>query len=95
MRARLRKHLRRMGAFWICVVLWFVLSVAHFVFSYAYTVNESIDHGVVWSWSDFLIEWGKDYTENLQSEAWQVALAIYVVDRARAVDRWFRAKEEM
>ncbi len=84
---------RRHGAIYIFLVLWLLLSVGHFAFELVYTQQDAQEHDVSWAWSEFLVEWTKDYLENLQSEAWQVMMSAWLIERLAAKRRWFTASE--
>ena len=37
-------------------------------------VTDAATHGTTATWGDYLVEWGRDTFENLQSEFWQLAV---------------------
>ncbi len=85
----IRSHLRRVGVFYALAVLWLLLLAAHGFLEYATSEWWSSQDAVPWQW-----EYARAAVENLQSEAWQVALAVLFIERVAAKRAWFRASEE-
>ena len=61
-------------------------------------VDEAATHGTTANWDSYLIEWGRDTFENLQSEFWQLAVQFALLAglfEVIAVHAYEKDQEEM
>jgi hypothetical protein len=57
-----------------------VLSLAlHFVFGWYAAIDEAAAQGESAAWGEYLLQWGRDTFENLQSEFWQLAVQFAIL----------------
>ncbi len=85
----MRDHLRRVGVFYALTVLWLGTLALHGLLEYATGEWWTSQDAVPWGW-----EWARAALENIQSEVFQVALAVLFIERVAAKRAWFRASEE-
>ncbi len=85
----IRDHLRRVGVFYALTALWLATLALHGFLEYATGEWWSSQDAVPWAW-----EWTRAAAENIQSEVFQVALAVLFIERVAAKRAWFRASEE-
>jgi hypothetical protein len=85
----MKRHLHRLGVVYFLGGLWLLLLAVHGWLEYATSTWWPTQDQVPWGW-----EFARSALENLQSEAWQVALAVLVIERQKLKQWWFRASEE-
>lgn len=81
-------HLHRWGVLYFLIVFAISWNLLHLYLSWkcrTYSTQDDVPWG---------LEWAKDTAENLQSEVWQIAIAVFFVDALSRTKFWFRAKEE-
>jgi hypothetical protein len=71
--------MKRSSAVRFVVVLAIVSLCLHFVFGWFAAADEAAAHGDSATWSDYLVLWGRDTFENLQSEFWQLAVQFAIL----------------
>jgi hypothetical protein len=71
--------MKRSSAVRFVAVLAIVSLCLHFVFGWYASVDEAAARGDSAAWSDYLIQWGRDTFENLQSEFWQLAVQFAIL----------------
>lgn len=59
---------RRYGAALLMLALGIVSLVAHFTLGWSAFQDEAQEHQTTAAWGDYLVNWGRDVFENLQSE---------------------------
>jgi hypothetical protein len=70
----------------------------HLLLGWEAAVADAATHGTTATWSDYLVEWGRDTFENLQSEFWQLAVQFALLAglfEAIAVHAYEKDQEEM
>ncbi|HYI25465.1 MAG TPA: DUF6766 family protein [Thermomicrobiales bacterium] len=70
----------------------------HFWLGWDAAVEEAATHGTTENWSSYLVEWGRDTFENLQSEFWQLAVQFALLAglfEAIAVHAYEKDQEEI
>ena len=66
--------MKRSSAVWFTVSLAVIAVVLHLTFGWYAAVDEASSHGESATWGEYLVQWGRDTFENLQSEFWQLAV---------------------
>jgi hypothetical protein len=67
-------HLRDYGAVYILLALWLIFGVGQFLTNMSEYTSDQASHGQPFEWAGFLVYFLARLFENLQSEAWQLAL---------------------
>jgi hypothetical protein len=73
----MRAFARRYGATLVLAVLWLAFVAGHFVAGWHAYVEEQTAHYREPAFADYLIQWGRDTLENIQSEVFQIILAAW------------------
>jgi hypothetical protein len=71
--------MKRSSAVRFVAMLAMVSLCLHFVFGWYAAVDEAAARGDSAVWSDYVVQWGRDTFENLQSEFWQLAVQFAIL----------------
>ncbi len=83
------RHLRRVGVGYVLLLLWLATLATHGFLEYATSEWWTSQDAVPWQW-----EYARAAIENIQSEVFQIGLAVLFIEQVRAKRFWFRASEE-
>jgi hypothetical protein len=87
-----KAHLRDYGAVYILVALWLIFGAGQFFTNMSEYTSDQYAHGQPFEWAGFIVYFLARLFENLQSEAWQLALQALLI--SAFADRLFRKGTE-